>query len=80
MERAEYQGPPGQDPKELFEVWEREQVNDSIWRMPNTKEFSVYAETIEFLIDTVPHFATFRNITLYVRCARHQLQGMKTEL
>jgi hypothetical protein len=57
MERAEYQGPPGQDPKELFEVWEREQVNDSIWRSPNTKEFSIYAETIEFLIDTVP-FAT----------------------
>jgi hypothetical protein len=55
MERAEYLG---QDPKELFEVWEREQVNDSIWQSPNTKEFSIYAETIEFLIDTVPHFAT----------------------
>ena len=55
MQRPEYLG---QDPKELFEVWEREQVIFSTWRLPNTKEFSIYAETIEFLNDTVPHFAT----------------------
>ena len=55
MQRPEYLG---QDPKELFEVWELEQVIFSTWRLPNTKEFSIYAETIEFLNDTVPHFAT----------------------